>query len=241
MRMHRIFQITACAGLILCAAGARISCKEKALIKKEAQKQIQTEAKIKAAYDTDTKEPDAFVLSTLNPDYRAFLEFDSGLIRLPVVQTGNNSFYLDHLFDGSEGITGTLFFDVQCEAEDPVKLIYGHSVFDAPSLMFTPLHGLLDPHFCEENRSFRLITRTRKEHYEIIAVLINDEDDPDCIQTRIRRFADPREEYLWLNEAVKRSCVSLASGFTGQERILILQTCARAEGALRLIVIAVEK
>ena len=227
--------------MILCAAGAAVNRKETAFLKQETEKQIQSDLRIRDAYQEGSQEPDAFVLSTINPDYRAFLDFDSGLIRLPIVQSSNNSYYLDHLFDGSEGITGTLFFDVQCEAEDQVKLIYGHSVFDEPSLMFTPLHQLLDAQFLETNRSFRLITRTGTEHYDIMAVLINDEEDPACLNTRIRSFADQQEEYAWLRDVMRRSAVSPDTSLTGKERILILQTCMKAEGEERLCVVAVEK
>jgi sortase B len=177
----------------------------------------------------------------INPDFRTFLAFESGLIRLPVVQGTDNHWYLDHLFDGTEGVIGTLFFDVQCEMDDPVRIIYGHSVFSEPTMMFTPLHQLCSQSFFEQNRIFTLDDGETAETYEIISVFINDEALPDALDTRIRCFADDDARRAFLHDAQKRSLVHSLMHEETEGRIIILQTCMDAQAEQRLCAVALEK
>lgn len=177
-------------------------------------------------------------LQRRNPDWRAWLQFESGLISLPVVQGDDNSWYLDHLFDGSYGIVGTLFFDHQCQPSDPVRVIYGHSVFFDTGLMFTPLHRLADQRVFEENRFFSLYEEHEEKLYEIFAVCLLDENREPASLVRTRRFVSADEQKRWLEQVMGHSSVSCDYVPSGTESILVLQTCAEAEGSLRLCVFA---
>ncbi len=238
--MRLLLKITAVLALILIACGASIN-----LQKHEELKVMRTsQAKITEKLIQETmKEPAENEEPAVpeNPDFKGMLVFESGLIELPVVQGYNNEFYLTHLYDGSEGMIGTLFFDMQCEEEDEVRIIYGHSVFDEPSLMFTPLHMLVSQETFEENRFFDLKTPEKTEHYEIFAVLINDQESESALSTRIRGFYDETERVQYLSEVGRRSLIQSLCSVDDNEKLLILSTCLDEEGSGRLCVFAALK
>lgn len=239
--MHKALQRAFLLALILILSGTLRNLQSRSFIKAEAQKQLKMSEMIRKETEELNEEEDLQHYAKINPDFQAVLRFESGLIDLPVVQGNDNSFYLSHLFDCSEGITGTLFFDVQCEKDDRVRIIYGHSVFTEPSLMFTSLHALKDQSVYEESRFFDLISPEGTSRYEIISVFINDEERPDFIDTRIRDFTDQQSEAAFFEEIHRRSLITPHTVLRPYDRILILQTCCDEDSGQRLCVIAAMK
>lgn len=239
--MRKSVKITALGALILLCAGIIIRFHETKPLKAVRQNTIEYREKLHAIRKSDSGRDLIASLQAVNADFKAFLAFESGLIALPVVQTDNNSFYLDHTFERNEGTAGTLFFDTQCERDDRLKIIYGHTVFGQEDLMFSPLHTLADPGTFASNRQFSLFYPDGTEHYEIVCVFVNDEDDEYALNTRIRNFVSQEEEDTFLAAAKARSLlmVEVMEEFTG--KLLILQTCIDEHSAKRLCVLAYEK
>lgn len=237
--MHKSVQILSLTSLILIIAGMNLHMRSSQPLKAAKEAEARIEQKLCEAETGQDQSSFLSMLSQTNPDFRAFLEFESGLIRLPVVQGSDNARYLDHLFDGSEGITGTLFFDMQCERDDSVRIIYGHTVFtEGCDLMFTPLHSLCSQHLYEENRYFALVYPDETERFEIIAVFVNDEDSPDALDTRIRSFASESERDAFLHEICSRSVIQAGRTAQADAELVILQTCMDEESGARLCVLA---
>ena len=62
-----------------------------------------------------------------NPDYRGWIWFESNLIDLPVMQSSDNSFYLNHDENKGFDFEGEPFIDAANSLDDQNVSIYGHS------------------------------------------------------------------------------------------------------------------
>lgn len=145
-------------------------------------------------------------LLEVNEDTIGYLNIDS-LLSLPVVQRKNdNSFYLDHSFDGSESNAGTLFLDGAnlLVPEDNNLIIYGHNMRNGT--MFHALIGYEKPEFLAkhplvqfdtiyENRTyvpFAAFTATVEpgsERYLDVRQFIFDEDSFELFISKIQRLS----------------------------------------------------
>ncbi|MDR3766600.1 MAG: class B sortase [Butyricicoccus sp.] len=68
-------------------------------------------------------------LSRINPDVVGWLYVPDTVISYPVVQGGDNAYYLTHLFDGTQNRAGCLFLDRWCQGlEGKNSVIYGHAM-----------------------------------------------------------------------------------------------------------------
>lgn len=72
-------------------------------------------------------------LQSENPDFWAWLYLiDDHIINYPICQHDDNKYYLDHLFNGTKNVNGTIFLDYRntkprtLEEFDANSLIYGH-------------------------------------------------------------------------------------------------------------------
>ena len=79
------------------------------------------------------------LLHAENSDFIAWLDFDSGLISLPVVQGKDNEEYLSRNFDGSPGPQGTVFRHCSAGPDSPNQVLYGHTVYYDSKARFSPL------------------------------------------------------------------------------------------------------
>ena len=239
--MRKSVEITALGALILLCAGIIIRFQETEPLKAARQNTVEFREKLPEIKKSDAKRDLIASMQGINADFKAFLAFESGLIALPVVQSDNNSFYLDHTFERDEGTAGTLFFDTQCERDDRLRIIYGHTVFGEDDLMFSPLHNLADPGTFASNRRFSLFYPDGAEHYEIMCVFVNDEDDENALNTRIRNFVSEEEEEAFLDAAKEQSLIMSEDMDALTGKLLILQTCIDEHSAKRLCVLAYEK
>lgn len=65
------------------------------------------------------------------PDVVGYVSVPSVSIHYPVVQTTNNTYYLDHLITGEKGSSGTVFLDYRCDADANLaknSVLYGHNM-----------------------------------------------------------------------------------------------------------------
>lgn len=90
-------------------------------------------------------------LEDTNGHYVCWIYAPDSPIDYPIVQCGNNSYYLDHLFNRTANPAGTLFMDYRSLASlrDPNTIIYGHHMRDGSmfhSLTQYDTEGYFDAH-----------------------------------------------------------------------------------------------
>lgn len=112
-----------------------------------------------------------------NEEVVAWLEFPALGISYPVMHTDNNRYYLNHLWNGKENQSGSLFLDANNGSiNDLYTIVYGHNMHDGS--MFGLFNRYLDEDFCKENgASFRLYTPEGTWQYDVFTVAEVPNDD----------------------------------------------------------------
>jgi sortase B len=129
-------------------------------------------------------------LKTINPDIVGWIMIPGTVINYPIVQAGDNDFYLNHLADKTPSDTGAVFLDYENDPAiaDRNNIIYGHNLLDGS--MFASLKSYSERAFFDEHRTILLATPEKNYRLEVGAALVCDADD------KIRRFGfSSREDY----------------------------------------------
>lgn len=110
-----------------------------------------------------------------NSDFAGWITIVGTEIDYPVMQAvpESSDFYLDHNFDGSEDINGSIFLDSRnnFEDQDDNLIIYGHNM--KSGMMFGGLKQYLDEAYWKEHKIITFNTIYEKAEYEIIAVCLS--------------------------------------------------------------------
>ncbi len=111
-----------------------------------------------------TLDPDWAALQAQNPDIVAWIYIPGCNVSYPVVQGGDNSFYLNHTVSGEYNELGAFFLDYAANPGfwDDNSIIYGHSVEGGG--MCTDLRNYLDVNFFNSHPTFYLLTP--EQNYE---------------------------------------------------------------------------
>lgn len=177
-------------------------------------------------------------LYEINNDLYVILEFDSGIIIEPVVQTVDNEYYLNHSIDGKESSQGTVFIDSNYTQNDDVKIIYGHNVYYDKSAMFSPLELLFDQRTYEENSNFFLKYQTHQEKYKIFACIEYDIYSNE-FDYQIDKFDDVNMFDEWIEYILKNNAIlPTEDHYSMDDDYVILQTCKKWNDDIRLLIIA---
>ncbi len=180
-------------------------------------------------------------LKEANPDFRAILEFDSGLIRLPVVQSEEPEYYLRRDFYGNDSPEGTPFFDSNTRMDDTNMVIYGHHVYYDEDAQFSPLAKLTDQQFYEQNSRFSLIFEDETREYVITHVYILTLEEYQDYDYRQPQFSSEEEWTRWIALPDEKNLVSPSERLEYGDKFVTLQTCRAWQEDTRIIVLAKEK
>ena len=123
-------------------------------------------------------EVDFASLWQLNSDIIAWIYCPDTPINYPVVQSGDNDYYLRRLLDGTWNIGGTLFLDYRCPADfsGANNIIYGHHM--KSGAMFGSLVRYRDANYYKEHPVMYLATPAGQYRVELFAgCTINAMDD----------------------------------------------------------------
>lgn len=173
-------------------------------------------------------------LSGINDHYQFWLYAAGTPIDYPVVQCGNNTYYMDRMFNRKSNKAGALFIDYRNLAgfRDPNTLIYGHHMRD--SSMF---HSLTD----YESRGFYeahpwMVAVDEDEIYliEVFAGYVTDGRD-HCYDIAISDEKDMRD-FVTAAET-KSNFDSHVEIACGKDHLVTLSTCAYNFENARYIVI----
>ncbi len=129
--------------------------------KHQVEKENNTYTEMATSKSEDHKEldPDWDALRAENGDIIGWIYVpDCGDISFPVVQTTDNSYYLNHTVSRADNIRGAIFLDYAADPyfTDDNSIIYGHSVDEGG--MFTDLKKFADESYFDSHPDFYLLT-----------------------------------------------------------------------------------
>lgn len=161
-------------------------------------------------------------LQAINPDIVGWLLCEDTVIDYPVVQGQDNSYYLNHLFDGTVNKTGSLFVDYRNTPDfaDRNTIIYGHNMKN--NTMFSALMGYKDQVYYEKHPHMKLLTPEMNYTIELFAGYVTDDQD-DAWEIQ---FADGEEFMSWIEQLINRSTFSNNVDLTADDHVVTFSTCS---------------
>lgn len=119
-----------------------------------------------------------------NKEVVAWLKVGAVNIDMPITQTDNNEYYLDHDVDRKKNSLGWVFADTRSSLEylGDNTVLYGHNLTNQQ--MFGSLKDLfkVDPEKVKQDEVIQFTTQTQKMVFEITSVYITDYEDWKYVQ-----------------------------------------------------------
>lgn len=180
-------------------------------------------------------------LKKQNSDFTGWIQWDTGLVSQPFVQTDNNDYYLTHNIEKQFDYMGAAFMDSDASVFGQNITIYGHTVFYTGSDgMFTPLNKLRKQDVLDQNQTFKIYWQNRVASYQVKTVSIVDTGDKNAWQFERHYFAGSSDVQNWVNEAQSCAETSEPAEVTGDSKFVTLQTCRDPHSNIRVVVLGVE-
>ena len=171
-----------------------------------------------------------------NPHVVGWLEMDPD-IALPVVQW-DNSFYMDHDFDGNESVAGTLFVDSRNTLwpQDDHILIYGHNMKDGS--MFGSLNNYRNVGFLRATTCIQFNTIYGDAQYVPFALFDASmtKDDPNYFKLIRLNFSEEQPFDAFLADVQSRSLFDIPVDVNEDDQLLSLVTCSYSMDNGRFII-----
>lgn len=182
-------------------------------------------------------------LQKLNSDIVALLEIEGTNINYPVLQSGDNSYYLTHNYKKEKSKDGALMLDKNSDILKPTTniLIYGHNNIGSKE-MFADLIKYKNKYFYEQHKTIKFITNTEEQVYEIICVIQSKVYYKT--QTNVFKYyffidAKSKEEFdSFITNCKKLSLYDIASTAVYGDLLMTLSTCEYSRQNGRFAVIA---
>ena len=177
---------------------------------------------------------DLAALRQVNPDVIGWIYIPDTGIHFPLLQGEDNSYYLDHSWDGRSNVLGSVFLECR---NDPAltdfnTIIYGHNI--AGGEMFAPLHNYASDDYRRSHPYIYLVTDQGIFRYEIFASYLADVDSP----TYGLSFHQSATREAFLSFALESSQIQTGIVPSLTDRILTLSTCTGRGYEQRRVVIA---
>ena len=173
-------------------------------------------------------------LKGINPDVVGWIRFDEpSQISYPVVKGPDNDKYLKTTFEGKRNAAGSLFMDVDNEADfsDKNTFIYGHNMKNGS--MFGQLRKYKTKSFCEENPYFYIYTLDGKvSTYQVFSVCIV----KDISRSYVKQYSGTEDFQDYIDYIRGISKYNVDVEVTGESQIVSLSTCTNVSDDERLLV-----
>lgn len=193
----------------------------------------------------EEKEPEVLedykTLLNMNKDLIGWLKIADINIDYPVMQTNDNTYYLDHNFDEKYDKNGCLFLDYQCDVinRNTNLIIYGHNMQSGK--MFGSLSKYSSEDYYKEHPKFEFDTIYEKGAYEIVYVFRSKIYNEDAVVFKYYQFIDVQSEKEFNSNMAEMAKISLYdTGITPQygDELLTLSTCDYQENNGRFVIVA---
>lgn len=163
-------------------------------------------------------------LKKTNSDTVAYLYVHNTDVSYPVVQTDNNTYYLNHSFTKRSSAAGWIYADKSCDMVnlDRNTVIYGHGLTTSDS-MFSSLHDTLKSSWYKNknNQVIKMSTPTHDMLWQIVSIYTIKEEN---YYLKVKHKND--EEYAkWIKTIVGRSKYNFGVKTSIKNKFLTLSTC----------------
>ena len=163
------------------------------------------------------------------------------IIDYPVMQTGDNEYYLDHNINLEEDRNGALFLDADCDIKGPSTnyIIYGHNMRSGK--MFGSLDSYASQSFYEKHQLIRFDTIYEEGVYQVMYVFRSRVYNQDEIVFKYYQFIDANSEEEFNSYMEEMAALALYdTGVTASygDQLLTLTTCDYIEEDGRFVVVA---
>lgn len=173
-------------------------------------------------------------LKEINRDTVGFLSISGMNVNYPVVQSTDNSFYLNHSFKKAGNGLGWVFMDYRNNSESFSRntVIYGHSNLD--KTMFGSLSNVMSEDWRRnpENGKIKFINLSGVTNWKIISVYTIPAESY-YIKTD---FSSNESFGKWLGEISRRSLYNFGYEVSTEDKIMTFSTCYKNEGNIRLVI-----
>ncbi len=174
-------------------------------------------------------------LREINSDIVGWIAIDGTGINYPIVQTGDNDYYLTHLFSGEVNRSGCIFLDCRNHGDfsDANSVIYGHHLKNGT--MFSELLEYKKQEFYDEHPTAWLATPEGEYEVKFFAGYVSD------VWGEAWEMSFPSQEEFarWLTRAAERSAFSGGPTPTAEDRILTLSTCSYEFSDARFVLLGI--
>lgn len=163
------------------------------------------------------------------PDIRGWIYCPDTKLHYPIVQGVDNSFYLEHLPNGSYNRHGAIFMDYRNSGfTDENILIYGHNMKDGS--MFHDLMKWADPEFAKQHPSMYLMTPSTEYRMWVFSARQVEITD---LSYQIDFFDIDKKS--WVEECARKSYFASEHVYNWKSPVVTLSTCT-ANGENRFVV-----
>lgn len=165
-----------------------------------------------------------------NSDFVGYIKIEGTQIDYPVVQCGDNEYYLTHNFKKEDEARGAIYMNTECSASplDFNTVLYGHNWLD--KTMFSQLVKYSDIDFYREHPVINFDTAYDDMQWKIYAVFITNADESEdngYIFNYVYPHLDGENFNGYINEVNKRTLYKTDVDINSNDKILTLSTCSR--------------
>jgi len=167
------------------------------------------------------------------PGIKAWIQLEGTKIDYPVMQAGDNDFFLSRLPDGTGHRNGSIFLDYRNNADfsDKHTIVYGHMM--RTDDMFGYLKYYRDLGFYEQHPEIYIFTPERDYKLVVFAGYLL---DPRAEELPLE-FINNEEFYKYVAGIRQRSLFFSGVGVGVDDRIVSLATCAYDFNDARLVIV----
>jgi sortase B len=179
-------------------------------------------------------------LAKVNSDIKGWIKIENTLVNYPVVQTVDNSFYLEHDAAKNKNRYGTIFVDEINDVSNPDKLqgqniiLYGHHMKNGDDSMFGSLERFRKAEFFHANDSIKFNLFPESYAFQIFGVYLVNQD----FDYRNKQLGTEQDINNLLNRLKNEEIQSREVTLNPKDTILTLSTCAYDFEDARLVVMA---
>lgn len=166
-----------------------------------------------------------------NPEIKGWIKINNTRVNFPVMQTTDNSFYLNHNFDKGYNRYGEPFVDYRCTIGPSDQLstntiIYGHN--STLGKLFSDVKKYKDINFYKTTPVINFDTVYEETEWKVIAAFVTSGSDDGGYYFQYHNFieAQSEEHFDWFIRQIKRrSLYNTTVDVEYGDKLLTLSTC----------------